>query len=163
MNENNKKHDGPQGTRIFRLQDVPVADVDETSVRLSKTGAKLIRVTNPNKGQEIAIHAGRTSIGRNKDNDIVLNEPTVSAVHARIVSEKNSWRVINLLSSNGTFVNGKKITQHPLNHGDRIRFGEVAFYFEAAAHHKSVRILFWLALGITITSAVAYFLSTFLI
>ncbi len=157
MNENNN-NDGPQGTRIFHLQDVPIAEADKAPVRLSKTGAKLIRVTDPNKGQEIAIHTGRTSIGRNKDNDVVLDEPTVSAVHARIVSDKNTWRVINLLSSNGTFVNGKKITQHPLNHGDRIRFGEVAFYFEAAAHRKSVRILFWLALGLSIASAIAYVL-----
>lgn len=157
MNENSN-NDGPQGTRIFQLQDVPIAEADKAPVRLSKTGAKLIRVTDPSKGQEIAIHTGRTSIGRNKDNDIVLDEPTVSAVHARIVSEKNAWRVINLLSSNGTFVNGKKITQHPLSHGDRIRFGEVAFYFEAADHRKSVRILFWLALGLTIASAITYVL-----
>lgn len=158
MNERRKNQDGPQGTRIFSLQDVPIPESDSTAVRLSKTGAKLVRVTEPHKGQEFALAPGRTSIGRNKDNDVVLDEPTVSAVHARIVSEKNTWRVINLLSSNGTFVNGRKITQHPLNHGDRIRFGEVAFYFEAAARHPSVRILFWLALGLAAAGAATYFL-----
>ncbi len=158
MNQRNPNQDGPQGTRIFRLQDVPIPEAEKSAVQLSKTGAKLIRVTDPHKGQEFALHSGRTTIGRNKDNDVVLDEPTVSAVHARIVSENNTWRVINLLSSNGTFVNGRKITQQSLNHGDRIRFGEVAFYFEAAAHSKSVRILFWLALAASVIGATSYFL-----
>ncbi len=158
MSQNKQNQDGPQGTRIFRLQDVPIPDSGQSNVRLSQKGAKLIRVTDPHKGKEYTLHPGRTTLGRNKDNDVVLDEPTVSAVHARIVNEKSEWRVINLLSSNGTFVNGRKITQHPLRHGDRIRFGEVAFYFEAAAHRKSVRILFWLALGLSVSAAAAYFI-----
>ncbi len=158
MNQQNKHQDGPQGTRIFRLQDVPIPEAEKAVIKLSKSGAKLIRVTDPHKGQEFVLHPGRTTIGRNKDNDVVLDEATVSAVHARIVSENNSWRVINLLSSNGTFVNGQKITQHSLNHGDRIRFGEVAFYFEAAARNKSVRVLFWLALAASVIAAAGYFL-----
>ena len=156
MSEQKKNHGGPQGTRIFQLRDVPIPESEQADVPLSKKGAKLIRITGSEKGQEFALHPGRTTIGRHKDNDVVLDKTTVSAVHARIVSEKGQWRVINLLSSNGTFVNNHKIIQHPLKNGDRICFGKEAFYFDASAQHKSTNIIFWLALGITLTGLATY-------
>lgn len=153
-----QKPDGPQGTRIFRFKDVPLTEYTDTNLAASTTSAKLFGVSKPYTGKEFKLHSGKNSIGRDNDNDIVLDNPTVSVAHARIVSEKNEWRIVNLLSSNGTFVNGRKITQRSLRHGDQIRFGEVIFYFEATTRNARVRSFFWGVLALTVTGAIAFLL-----
>ena len=62
------------------------------------------------------------SIGRNADNDIILNHPGVSSHHARIILNGNSMFIEDLNSSNGTFVNGAKVKTHPVKHTDVIQF-----------------------------------------
>jgi pSer/pThr/pTyr-binding forkhead associated (FHA) protein len=54
----------------------------------------------------------------------------VSAIHAKIVCEGDNWRVMNLLSTNGTFVNDAKQTTTSLKPGDRVRFGRAEFLFD---------------------------------
>jgi len=70
-------------------------------------------------------------IGRGKDCAVVLSDVSVSRIHAKITQE-NSGRVLveDLRSSNGTYVNDRRIDHQDLQHGDRIRFGTVAFSFQ---------------------------------
>jgi len=78
----------------------------------------------------------RTSIGRNKKSQIVINNNTVSKDHAIIeFDEDYNCTIKDLNSSNGTYVNGEKLKLAPmkLRNGDKIKFGkyEIDFIFES--------------------------------
>ena len=68
----------------------------------------------------------QTQLGRHQDNQILLNDEQASRRHALIQRQGDSvYLISDLGSSNGTFVNGQRISQPtPLNAGDRIRIGE---------------------------------------
>jgi pSer/pThr/pTyr-binding forkhead associated (FHA) protein len=90
----------------------------------------LLGINLPFTGRRFLLKIGINLIGRATHNDIVLNDPGVSAIHAKIVYEGDSWRVMNLLSTNGTFVNNEKQTTTSLKPGDRVRFGRAEFLFD---------------------------------
>lgn len=71
----------------------------------------------------------RVSIGRDAGNDVRLPEPAVSARHATIVQRGGRVVVHDLNSSNGTWVNGTRIDNQELVHGDMVAFGRVVMHF----------------------------------
>ena len=68
-------------------------------------------------------------IGRNLENDLVLNHPTVSRFHAEIQYRERQFILVDKNSSSGTFLNNKKITQYQLFAGDIILFAKVPVMF----------------------------------
>ncbi len=68
-------------------------------------------------------------IGRDKECDIVLNDPAVSRRHARITYADGIFSIENLKSKNGTLVNSKEINKVPLNNYDCIQIGAAKLYF----------------------------------
>jgi len=66
---------------------------------------------------------GELSIGRASDNDVRITDSTVSSHHARVFTYLNSSYVEDLKSSNGTFINGKRVEKHILRPGDTLRVG----------------------------------------
>ncbi len=71
----------------------------------------------------IPLHTASISLGRQQDNDIVLNHPQVSAHHARLTLEAGTHRLSDLNSSNHTYVNGMRVTSVLLKVDDEIRIG----------------------------------------
>jgi len=63
------------------------------------------------------------TIGRRKDNDVVIDDPAVSGHHARIDSVGNRLVLIDLKSKNGSFVNEQLVSTHWLKHGDVVTIG----------------------------------------
>jgi pilus assembly protein CpaF len=75
--------------------------------------------------QRRAISDSELSVGRTKDNDIVLAGATVNKRHARIYSQEGKLFIADLKSTNGTFVNGKRIAEMtPLVPPDRVTIGD---------------------------------------
>ena len=70
------------------------------------------------------LKVGRTSIGRQDDNDVVIKDSSVSNHHARLNFEEKYF-LTDLRSSNGTFINGKKIFHVKLADGDVINFAGI--------------------------------------
>jgi pSer/pThr/pTyr-binding forkhead associated (FHA) protein len=70
-----------------------------------------------------------TTIGRAPLNQIVIDDPAVSAQHAIIARSGDSYRLKDLHSMNGTKVNDVSITDVALMDGDKIRFGPVIAVF----------------------------------
>lgn len=148
---------GPQGTMYIRPADVPEMTQMERPVDDLLPNAALIGVGEPFADQKFPIRSSRTTIGgkAGQGNDIVLRDPTVSFVHARIIGEQGRWRVMNLLSTNGTFVNGKKVTDATIRHGDRIRFGAAEFVFCDSSRSQATLDANWYLWGAAITSVLA--------
>lgn len=70
-------------------------------------------------------------IGRGKDCAVVLSDVSVSRIHAKITQQPDGRVTVeDLRSSNGTYVSDRRIDQQELQHGDRIRFGTVAFAYQ---------------------------------
>jgi Zn-dependent protease with chaperone function len=71
-----------------------------------------------------------TRIGRNHDNDIVLNSDRVSRYHAEIMREGDEMKIIDKKSRNGVWLNGKRIDESAvIRSGDMIRVGQQNFTF----------------------------------
>lgn len=71
-------------------------------------------------------------IGRSETNDIAFPEDQrMSRRHARIDLQDGQWVISDCASTNGTTVNGQKITTHPLRHGDRVLVGGEDLFFAA--------------------------------
>ncbi len=68
------------------------------------------------------------TIGRSTETDIVLRDPLVSHQHSRILKRLNTWFIMDLGSTNGTYVGKDMITgQTELKNGQKIRIGETVF------------------------------------
>jgi pSer/pThr/pTyr-binding forkhead associated (FHA) protein len=70
------------------------------------------------------------SIGRKASNDIVIDNIAVSGNHARIEAVASTFVIRDLDSTNGTFVNKKKISMHNLRHRDLILIGKHTLLFD---------------------------------
>jgi len=71
----------------------------------------------------------KTTVGRVADNELQINDGSVSSRHAEIEFESDAFHLHDLGSTNGTFVNGEPVTDAVLSHGDEVRFGTVETVF----------------------------------
>jgi pSer/pThr/pTyr-binding forkhead associated (FHA) protein len=63
------------------------------------------------------------TIGRHRNNDIMVSDPKVSSFHARLDRQPDGFLLVDLKSRNGSYVNGKKVENAVLKSGDEIRMG----------------------------------------
>jgi pSer/pThr/pTyr-binding forkhead associated (FHA) protein len=68
-------------------------------------------------------------MGRSPDNDLIFRDPATSGHHARLERRGEQFWVVDLGSTNGTFVNGESIQEKQLNHGDRLTIGQNSVHF----------------------------------
>lgn len=86
---------------------------------------RLLVKGGPNDDQTIVLKGPETTMGRQSGNDVVVPEAGVSRSHAQIVENNMAYYLRDLSSTNGTFLNSKKISDedHELKDGDKIRLG----------------------------------------
>jgi serine/threonine protein kinase len=85
----------------------------------------------PLTGHSFVLHQDVTTLGRTAGNDIIIPDGTVSRNHARLIFHAGKWSLEDVGSSNGSFVNGTRITRAtPVMHGDTIRLGDEILSFE---------------------------------
>jgi len=70
-----------------------------------------------------------TNIGRNPQNDLIINEPGISRVHAEIRYEDGKFLLNDLGSTNGTFVNDTLVVLQEIHSGDTITLGRTPILF----------------------------------
>lgn len=88
-------------------------------------GIRLVMTKGPEPGQTFSADKDLITIGRAPDNDVVVNHPEVSRQHARLVRQGTAMVVEDLGSTNGTFVNGVRLSApHTLSNGDVIGLGD---------------------------------------
>lgn len=101
----------------------------ETEVGFKPIVAKLLFREGPRAGEDILIETFEVSFGRSKQADIFLDDKKLSRVHAKIARVGNGYRLIDLSSRNGTFVNGVRVLEHPLVSFDEIQIGSTKIQF----------------------------------
>ncbi len=86
--------------------------------------ARLILSMNGQNMAEYNMSKERYTIGRLQDNDVRIDNPTVSGHHSLIINILNDSFLEDLNSTNGTYVNGKLIKKHALQNGDVVTVGK---------------------------------------
>jgi pSer/pThr/pTyr-binding forkhead associated (FHA) protein len=87
--------------------------------------------SGPRKGDRLTLSVPMINVGRADYNDLVLADPSVSTMHAKIQRRGGVWILADLGSTNGTFMEGEPVTSEvALAPGATLRFGEVSVLFE---------------------------------
>lgn len=76
-----------------------------------------------NQGMRFELEADTLSLGREAGNDIQLHDTEVSRRHAELRRSAKTFKLTDLGSSNGTYVNGKRVESHELANGDEVQMG----------------------------------------
>lgn len=103
----------------------PVAVSDASS-----DGPCLLVLSGDRKGERIRLRVGHGkptewNIGSAAGSEIRFSVEGISALHARLVNDDSRWKIIDQMSANGTYVNGKRVTMAYLGGADRIAVGPV--------------------------------------
>jgi len=78
--------------------------------------------------KEYDLSKEKVTVGRKPSNDIILDDPTVSGVHAAFLHMQHTY-IEDLKSTNGVKLNGKAVNKRQLNHGDLVLIGQHEFKF----------------------------------
>lgn len=90
----------------------------------------LIPLEGSRAGELIELR-GRVTVGKSPDNNVVFNESAISGRHCEFVGSATGFVLNDLGSTNGTFVNEKRIQSHELVDNDNVRLGKVRFKFKS--------------------------------
>ncbi|WP_088228490.1 FhaA domain-containing protein [Desulfosporosinus sp. FKB] len=116
-----KESNWRENTTIFRESVMTNLSAEDSAGRISDYFLEIIE--GPNKGQSFKLPDHDIYIGRHGQCDLVLQDPEVSRRHLKITSGENGWWLDDLGSTNGSFVNGQRITHQTVAPGDRIQIG----------------------------------------
>lgn len=110
----------------------PAVDAPTKTTAMPAIRPRLIGESGVVSGRSFELKPPAT-IGRGEENSIVIEHDTVSTCHARITDDGSGWRIEDLGSTNGSYINNGKITSSPVKHGDKVRFGMVELRFDSGA------------------------------
>jgi pSer/pThr/pTyr-binding forkhead associated (FHA) protein len=81
-------------------------------------------------GRRNVLSGDRVVVGRSREADIVLQDPNVSRRHAELRREDGGWQIVDLGSTNGIKVHGRRVSDQPLRPGDQVTIGVTDLTFE---------------------------------
>ena len=103
--------------------------------------AKLNFMDRENLLREMELDEELLTIGREATNKLVIADPSVSRQHAWVEKREDGYYLVDKNSSNGSYVNGKKITQQKLSHNDKVQLGNAQLVFEDEEQVQATFIL----------------------
>jgi pSer/pThr/pTyr-binding forkhead associated (FHA) protein len=107
---------------------------EEVSVTLDEVPeglGVLVVKRGPNAGSRFVLEHDMTEAGRHPESDIFLDDITVSRRHAEFIRQGNGYRVRDVGSLNGTYVNRERIDEGVLRNGDEVQIGKFRLVFLA--------------------------------
>ncbi len=146
-------HDNPSGAKFCSSCGAPLTGEEEATAQLQAvedrleleeewgdliaelpTGVGMLVVRRgPNAGSRYLLEDAETSAGRHPDSDIFLDDITVSRRHAVVARRDGGYRVTDVGSLNGTYVNHERRDEGPLVHGDELQIGRFVLLFVVGA------------------------------
>lgn len=152
------KSAGPQGTRVFSTAALRRYASEAEFVSDGPASAREPVLEGISAGLEkrrFPLRPGRQSIGRGSNNDIIVDDPSVSASHGWITGQNRHYVIMNTLSTNGTFVNDQRVHEATLKHGDHIRLGHAELLFLTREHGaRRWPALSWVVAGLLLLGLV---------
>ena len=107
----------------------------------------LLHPPGPEIGRRFRLDKKFYTVGRGTESDLMVPRDAVSRLHAELSRDKRgNWNVVDVGSTNGTFVNEIRSTEHSLRDGDQVRFGDAIYKFligenvENAYHEEIYRM-----------------------
>jgi pSer/pThr/pTyr-binding forkhead associated (FHA) protein len=91
---------------------------------------KLVLLSAGMTGRTHDLKAEKTTVGRVEDNSFQIAEPSVSSHHCEVLVHGNDVIVKDLNSTNGTFINGEKISESSIKPGQILRLGQIEMRLE---------------------------------
>ena len=91
----------------------------------------IVAINGPLKGQDFRLTSGKNVIGTAADCDIVLTDQFMSARHAVLRHEEGNFLLLDLDSTNGSFVNDRQVSKEELIDNDRVRLGKTDLKFKS--------------------------------
>jgi pSer/pThr/pTyr-binding forkhead associated (FHA) protein len=106
------------------------AEASEAEIEAKlERGAVLVVKKGPDAGERFVLLKDETTLGRDPQSDIFLNDITVSRKHARVERKGTTVRLADVGSLNGTYVNGERVDDTDLRNGDEIQIGKFKMVF----------------------------------
>ncbi len=132
----------PAPAVIDTVADLEVTLADATiPVQLHDVRVARLAIQTPAGTWEVPLQQDALTIGRQGDNDVVLNLARVSRQHARIERRRDEFWLHDLGSTNGTFIVGQRVSEQRLHNGDTIRIGEAQLVFKQAASPEDLTLV----------------------
>ena len=123
---------GPRAPVV--VQSAPRSSVGSPSTApraaASTGGAARLMTVNPVDPvpSEYSLFKDEVTVGRGEDNDVVIPHASVSRAHARLMKRNGAYELMDLNSTNGTFIDDRRLAgSQSLSNGSRVRFGDVQF------------------------------------
>jgi pSer/pThr/pTyr-binding forkhead associated (FHA) protein len=92
---------------------------------------RLVLLSEGLTGKTYELKGERTTVGRIADNTVEIAEPSISSHHCELILQDKDVLVRDLGSTNGTFINGEKITEATLKTGQILRLGMIEMRLES--------------------------------
>lgn len=110
---------GPQDDLVVKMADLPAG----TGVLVVRSGAE--------PGVRVLLQQDVTRLGRHPDSDVLLDDITVSRRHAEVLRTESGYRVRDVGSLNGTYLNQERVDEADLEQGDELQVGKYRMVFLA--------------------------------
>jgi two-component system, cell cycle response regulator len=105
-------------TRVTPLEDLkPLRSGSDCLVVIYSSDARQF-------GKRYVLDRDMLTVGRGQENVLVLDNDSVSRRHCRIEKRNASWYVVDLDSTNGTYVNDELVKEYQLRRGDQVKIGD---------------------------------------
>jgi transcriptional regulator with GAF, ATPase, and Fis domain len=98
---------------------------------------RLVAIAGPLNGSTFALKKEEMTLGRLESNYVVVPDMAVSRQHCAIRREDDGFKLVDLQSRNGCFVNSVPVKEHQLQEGDRLEIGESKFLFQTGAEEHA--------------------------
>jgi two-component system cell cycle response regulator len=119
----------------------------ETAGAVGTTTASIVLIYGDDLGRRYLL-TDTTVIGRDESNAVSINHASVSRMHSKLMVKDSAWWVVDLDSTNGTFLNGREVnSETQLENGDILKLGSAVFKFieggnvEAHFHEEIHRLM----------------------
>jgi hypothetical protein len=89
-----------------------------------------VALSGDQKGEDFRVRDGKNVVGSGSEAQIVLRDSTISGQHASLRYDEGKFFLTDLDSSNGTYLNDRKIAREQLKDNDIVRFGDVTMKFK---------------------------------
>ncbi|EKD42264.1 MAG: sigma-54 dependent transcription regulator, partial [uncultured bacterium] len=126
------RDDPAEATRILSITNSHLVQVEETHLEITDTNKQTRR---------IKIGKMPLSMGSGPDNQLVINDDYVSSRHGEITKDAHGYLLTDLNSTNGTYLNGRKISEVIVHVGDEMRLGETLIKMISTKKEETIKPL----------------------